>query len=213
MAKKRKSVASRLDEVDRSMYTTFCSAANSLSQLYTQSMNHQRLSFQAGERHALEKLYQWILRQQEEGSRVATVDVVAYLQNELEYGTEEPAMSPRMPFQHQQHSQTATYLNNIGSPVSSNPSSPAIFGPAVRPGDPQPKNSVFSNALSSPVRRSLQNYQLTQGSYHSNNVFPGNGPRNNETNCTNQQNREGNSTSSNDPMDMHADSPGQYFPF
>lgn len=53
MAKKRKSDATRLDEVDRSMYTTFCSAANSLSQLYTQTMNHQRLSFQAGERHAL----------------------------------------------------------------------------------------------------------------------------------------------------------------
>lgn len=27
-----------------------------------------------------EKIYQWILRQQEEGSRVSTVDVVAYLQ-------------------------------------------------------------------------------------------------------------------------------------
>lgn len=53
MAKKRKSDATRLDEVDRTMYTTFCSAANSLSQLYTQAMNHQRLSFQAGERHAL----------------------------------------------------------------------------------------------------------------------------------------------------------------
>lgn len=53
MAKKRKSDATRLDEVDRTMYTTFCSAANSLSQLYTQAMNHQRLCFQAGERHAL----------------------------------------------------------------------------------------------------------------------------------------------------------------
>ncbi|KAH7565945.1 hypothetical protein JRO89_XS08G0043400 [Xanthoceras sorbifolium] len=53
MAKKRKSDATRLDEVDRTMYTTFCSAANSLSQLYTQAMNHQRLSFQAGERHAM----------------------------------------------------------------------------------------------------------------------------------------------------------------
>lgn len=27
-----------------------------------------------------EKLYQWVLRQQEEGSRVTTVDIVAYLQ-------------------------------------------------------------------------------------------------------------------------------------
>ncbi|CAK9187838.1 unnamed protein product, partial [Ilex paraguariensis] len=53
MAKKRKSDATRLDEVDRNIYSTFCSAANSLSQLYSQAMHQQRLSFQAGERHAL----------------------------------------------------------------------------------------------------------------------------------------------------------------
>ncbi|KAG0500517.1 hypothetical protein HPP92_000589, partial [Vanilla planifolia] len=53
MAKKRKSDASRLDEVDRTMYSTFCSAANSLSQIYTQAMSQQKLAFQAGERHAL----------------------------------------------------------------------------------------------------------------------------------------------------------------
>lgn len=46
-------MATSLDEVDRSMYSTFCGAANSLSQLYTQAMNHQKLSFQAGERHGL----------------------------------------------------------------------------------------------------------------------------------------------------------------
>ncbi|KAJ6399134.1 hypothetical protein OIU77_019811 [Salix suchowensis] len=53
MGKKRKSIATSLDEVDRTMYASFCSAANSLSQLYTQSMNHQKLSFQAGERQSL----------------------------------------------------------------------------------------------------------------------------------------------------------------
>ncbi|XP_057503364.1 uncharacterized protein LOC130786920 isoform X2 [Actinidia eriantha] len=80
MGKKRKSVETSLDEVDRTMYSTFCSAANSLSQLYTQTMNQQKLSFQAGERHGLEKLYQWIWRQQEGGSRVNTADVLTYLQ-------------------------------------------------------------------------------------------------------------------------------------
>lgn len=53
MAKKRKSIATGLDEVDRTMYASFCGAANSLSLLYTQAMNHQKLSFQAGERHGL----------------------------------------------------------------------------------------------------------------------------------------------------------------
>lgn len=209
MAKKRKSDATRLDEVDRTMYTTFCSAANSLSQLYTQAMNHQRLSFQAGERHALEKLYQWILRQQEEGSRVTTVDIVSYLQNELEYGAEEPPMSPRLAVQHQ-HSQAV--LNNSGLPFSSIPYAPSTVGPGVRSGQPdhQAKNSVFSNALSSPVRRSLQHYHLTQGGYQ---MLPGNGPRNGDTNnAHHQQNRDANSPSS-DSMDMHADSPGHEFTY
>ena len=56
MAKKRKSAATSLDEVDRTMYASFCSAANSLSQLYTQAMNHQKLSFQAGERQGLVRI-------------------------------------------------------------------------------------------------------------------------------------------------------------
>ncbi|XP_059640938.1 uncharacterized protein LOC132283071 [Cornus florida] len=206
MAKKRKSDASRLDEVDRTMYSAFCSGANSLSQLYTQAMNQQRNSFQAGERHALEKLYNWILRQQQDGSRVATVDIIAYLQNELEYGAEEPPLSPRLPLQHQ-HSQTAMHSNNSGIPVSSNSFGSVTAAQGLRSGhsDHQAKNSVFSNALSSPVRRSLQHYHLAQG-YHSPSV---NGPRNNETSYPHHQNRESNTTSSNDSsMDIHADSPG-----
>ncbi|KAB1210425.1 hypothetical protein CJ030_MR6G025426 [Morella rubra] len=242
MAKKRKSDATRLDEVDRSMYTTFCSAANSLSQLYTQSMNNQRLSFQTGERHALgsmgmcheeihwvllcikglhdmegimEKLYQWVLRQQEEGSRVTTVDIVAYLQNELEYGADEPPMSPRLPFQNQ-HSQNAMHPSNLGAPGSFSPLGISVVGQGVRTGqsDNQAKNSVFSNALSSPVRRSIQSYQLSQVGYHSNHISSyGNGPRNNETNPSNLQNRDTNSPSSNDCMDMHADSPGHDYSY
>ncbi|KAM6563638.1 hypothetical protein CsatB_023636 [Cannabis sativa] len=216
MAKKRKSDATRLDEVDRTMYTTFCSAANSLSQLYTQAMNHQRLSFQAGERQGLEKIYQWIVRQQEEGSRVTTPDIVAYLQNELDYGAEEPPMSPRMLLQ-QQHLQNAMHSTNLGPTA---PAAPTPVGPGVRWGNPdqQAKNSVFSNALSSPVRQSLQPYHLAaQGSYHSTNptnvLTCGNGPRsNNEGNHHHHQNRDTNSPMSNDSLDMHADSLDSGFP-
>ncbi|XP_057972253.1 uncharacterized protein LOC131160503 isoform X2 [Malania oleifera] len=189
MAKKRKSDATRLDEVDRTMYTSFCGAANSLSQLYTQAMNHQRLSFQAGERHA---------------------------QNELDCGAEETPVSPRLPFQHQ-HFPTAAHLTNSSMPVSSNSFGPSTLGQGTRAGhsDQQSKNSVFSNALSSPVRRSLQHYHLGQGSYYPNNVMSsGNGLRNNETNYNQQQNRDLNSLSSNDSsMDMHADSPGHESPY
>ena len=54
MARKRKTdVPPRLDEADRTLYSTFCGAANSLSQLYSQATAQQKLSFQSGERHAL----------------------------------------------------------------------------------------------------------------------------------------------------------------
>ncbi|KAK9270142.1 hypothetical protein L1049_025718 [Liquidambar formosana] len=211
MGKKRKSVETSLDEVDRTMYTTFCSAANSLSQLYTQTMNQQKLSFQAGERHGLEKLYQWIWRQQEGGSRVSTVDILAYIQNELDYCGEEPSMSPRAPVQHQ-YSQPTVHYTNSGFLVSSGSSGPTTAGHGTRSEhcDHQSKNLVFSNALSSPVRRSLQNYHLDQGSYCPNSGPPsGNGTRNNESNFLTHQNRDSNPLNSNDSsMDMHSDSPG-----
>ncbi|KAL3637485.1 hypothetical protein CASFOL_018653 [Castilleja foliolosa] len=192
MGKKRKSDASRLDEVDRGMYTTFCSAANSLSQLYTHAMHQQRLSFQAGERHSMEKLHSWILRQEEDGARVTTVDIVAYLQNELDLVSDEPPPSPRPPPQQQQPPQTLMQLPHSGPLVSSN-----AFGLATHG---QTKSSVFSNALSSPVRRSLQNYHLSNGSY--------------SANTTSSQNRDNNPPSSNDTsMDMHADSPGHDSPY
>ncbi|KDP36560.1 hypothetical protein JCGZ_08327 [Jatropha curcas] len=200
MGKKRKSIATSLDEVDRTMYASFCTAANSLSQLYTQSMNHQKLSFQAGERHGLEKLYQWIWRQQEGGSRVATVDIINYIQNELDYCGEEPPLSPRAPSH--QNSQPIQFTNS-GFLVSSGSSGPITTGQGTRSEhcDQQPKNSVFSNALSSPIRRSLPNYPFTQGGYYpTGGQQSGNAIRSNEPNFPQQhQNRDHNNpVSSND---------------
>ncbi|XP_050212563.1 uncharacterized protein LOC126664287 [Mercurialis annua] len=198
MGKKRKSTATSLDEVDRTMYASFCSAANSLSQLYTQSMNHQKLSFQAGERHGLEKLYQWIWRQQEGGSRVTTVDILNYIQNEVDYSGEEPPASPRAP-QHNQNSQPIQITNS--SFLSSGSSGPVSAGQVVRSEqcDQPPKNSVFSNALSSPIRRSLQNYHIAQGGYYATGGPPsGNGHRSNDASFVQNQNRDPNPPSSND---------------
>ncbi|KAG9140233.1 hypothetical protein Leryth_014680 [Lithospermum erythrorhizon] len=209
MGKKRKSLATSLDEVDRGMYSTFCSAANSISQLYTHSMNQQKLSFQAGERHALEKLYQFILRQQEGGPRVTTADIINYVQTELDYQGEEPAMSPRPPTQNQNPQQM--HFINPGFLATSGSSGvlSAGHGPRSDPCEQQPRNNVFSNALSSPVRRSLQNYHISQEGYFSNNVQPSNVIRNNEGNFTSNQNSDSNPVNStNDSsMDMHADSP------
>ncbi|KAI8531572.1 hypothetical protein RHMOL_Rhmol11G0147100 [Rhododendron molle] len=208
MGKKRKSVATSLDEVDRTMYSTFCGAANSLSQLYTQAMNQQKLTLQAGERHGLEKLYQWILRQQEGGSRVNTNDILNYLQTELDYSGEEPSMSPRLP--HQNHHLQSTMH---GFPFSSGPSGASNPGSGFQTehSDPQPKNYVFSNALSSPIRQSLQNYHISQGDYHPTSVQSSvNGFTNNEPNSVQHLNGDSNSFNSNDSsMDMRPDSPNQ----
>lgn len=122
-----------------------------------------------------------------------------YMQNELDHGTDEPPPSPRLPFQQQQQSQTAMQTIHSGFPVSSNSSGPANTRSVNS--DNQSKNSVFSNALSSPIRRSLQHYHLMQGGQSANNVM-----RNNENNGS--QSRDPNPPSSNDTsMDMHADSP------
>lgn len=174
MAKKRKSENTGLDEVEKTMYTTFCSAANSLSQLYTQAQHQQKLAFQAGERHGLDKLYHWILRGQESGSRATLSDIFSYLQNELDYGGDEVSMSPVS--QNQQHNQ----LSVTNTQTSSGVVGPAAIGQGPRPvHSDQNKNSVFSNALSSPVRRSLQPFHIAQGGYYSANSASqvGNGGR------------------------------------
>lgn len=134
-------------------------------------------------------------------------------QNELDFGSEEPPMSPRTLLQ-QQHLQTAMHSANLGPTI---PAAPATAGQGGRWGhsEQRAKNSVFSNALSSPVRRSLQSYHLAaQGSHHSGNFTPhGDGHRiNNEINSYPQQNRDTNPSVSNDSLDMHTDSPDRDFP-
>ncbi|CAJ1976901.1 unnamed protein product [Sphenostylis stenocarpa] len=201
MAKKRKSITTSMDEVDRTMYASFSNAANSLSQLYALSMNRHKLSFQAGERHSLEKLYQWIRRQQEGGSRIAIVDILGYIQNELDYCGEELCMSPRAPLQHQQ-SQPLVHATVTGSgfPVTTGFPDQTIMGQGLRTEqcDSQSKNSVFSN----PVR---QIGEVEVGNYSSG-FSMGNGSQNTEDNFLHQQSRDSAAFSFNDAaMDMHAD--------
>ncbi|KAB2093016.1 hypothetical protein ERO13_A02G062800v2 [Gossypium hirsutum] len=208
MGKKRKSIATSLDEVDRTMYASFCSAANSLSQLYTQAMNQQKLSFQAGKGHSLEKLYQWIWRQQEGGSRVTTMDILNYLQNEIDYCGEEPSMSPRAPSQQHQSQPTMQFMNTSFMVSSGSSGQTAVQGTRPDYSDQQPKNSIFSNALSSPILQSLQHYHIAQEGYSTNGLPSENGDRNNESNFLQPPTRDSNPFSSNDSsMDMHADSP------
>jgi len=61
MPKKRKAEANGLDEMDRQLYGTFRTAANSISALYTSSLSLQKRAFNAGARHATERLLAWAL--------------------------------------------------------------------------------------------------------------------------------------------------------
>ncbi|KAK1406785.1 hypothetical protein QVD17_38393 [Tagetes erecta] len=169
MTKKRKSLATSLDEVDRTMYSSFCNAANSLSQLYSQAMSQQKLSFLSGERHGLEKLYQWISKQDAEGLRVTSEDILAYIEAELELSVEDPTIAPRTSQPNQQVTNPFTISGSSSGPHN----------------DQQSRNYIFSNALSSPVRRSLQNYHISQEAH---------GVRNNDHQDSS--------------MDMHPDSTG-----
>uniref|UniRef100_A0ACD5VIC9 Uncharacterized protein n=1 Tax=Avena sativa TaxID=4498 RepID=A0ACD5VIC9_AVESA len=196
MARKRKTEATpRLDEADRTLYSTFCGAANSLSQLYSQAMTQQKLSFQSGERHALEKLHQWMVRKHEEESRLTVADIMSHIQHEIDYGGTDALVSPRG----HPHPTSANPFTSIQPSASLYAQATAGHAPRPTLSD-QSKNTLFSSALSSPVRRSLQNYHLNQGA--------GNGGRNTEANSAGQ-NREANSASSNDTsMDMVSDSTG-----
>ncbi|KAK9163936.1 hypothetical protein Syun_004838 [Stephania yunnanensis] len=204
MAKKRKSEATGLDEADRTMYTTFCAAANSLSQLYTQAMNQQKLAFQAGERRALlgidvmgreeiaceenrcsnnmwtyetgEKLYEWMVHQEGQGSKLSTADIVAYLQNEHDRGVDEPPVLPGLPFPHQNPQHMVQY------PATSAQVSNGSSGQACIAQGPRFVPSANGGRSSS-----------------------------NETNFFLDQSREFNPGASNDSsMDMHADTPDPY---
>ena len=119
---------------------------------------------------------------------------IFFMQNEIDYGGEEPSMSPRLQLPHQ-YPQTAIQ-------TSSGIFGQAPVGLAPRPSySDQTKNTVFSNALSSPVRQSLQHYHLAEGGGSYKNG--GHGSRNNDGGS-----RESNSPSNNDSsMDMHSDSP------
>eukprot|EP00249_Psilotum_nudum_P008245 c21138_g1_i1 orf=313-720(-) len=112
--KKRRSDACELEEVERSLHTSFCAAANSISQLYTQSQQQQRIAFQAGQRQSLEKLNEWIQRQYQFGVALTTTDILNYVKNELDPVNRDETVvtqvqhQPPLPQQHQPSFSTFT---------------------------------------------------------------------------------------------------------
>ena len=132
------------------------------------------------------------------------------MQNELDYGGEDAIVSPRLQFQHQHpHLQSTLHFTNLSVQQPSGFFGQAPVGLASRPShSDQAKNSVFSNALSSPFRRG-QPYHLAQGSdYHATSYLPtGTGARNHEVNSLSQNQGPHCPSSIDSLMDMHSDSP------
>jgi hypothetical protein len=67
--------------MDRELYGTFRTAANSISALYTSSLSLQKRAFNGGARHATERLLTWALAHGE--GTLSASDLAAALQAEL----------------------------------------------------------------------------------------------------------------------------------
>ncbi|CAK9208614.1 unnamed protein product [Sphagnum troendelagicum] len=213
MAKKRKSEYSGLDEVEKTLHTSFCTAANSISHLYTQAQHQQRHAFQAGERHAVEKLYFWLLREQQAGSNISVGQILGYLQSEIEgVSGDDTAMSPG-PQSHQQQTsiqqQQQAVAGAVGSMATSGPGQ--AEAPAV-PAD-QSKSSVFTGALASPIRWDLPAFSTTLAGYGLPNHRFAFHQTQHQHQHQHQQGRDGQSFGENDAsMDMHGGEVGDgYF--
>ncbi|KAH0850370.1 hypothetical protein HID58_095591 [Brassica napus] len=234
----------------RTVYASFRTArANSLSQLYTQSMNHQKLSFQAERAGVLHRSPQYPQAPPPHQQCMSQIPVSLPLQARLaqqlfrRFGLSNAKTRPRTRFSQTLFQVPYAVVQNYQIPqggyisggtrsseLNRGSDSPKRVGVLHRgtPNIPksaatstnnachqfrshylfrhvlpnscssacenQAKNSVFSNALSIPVRRSLQNYQIPQGGYISG------GTRSSELN------RGSDSPSSFDSsMDMHAE--------
>lgn len=124
------------------------------------------------------------------------IKLLASMQADLDCYGEEPTLSPRVPLR----------PANPSFPASSGSSgAPTAVQQGFRsvPNDHNSKNYVFSDALSSPVRLSLQNYHIGEGRYY---PSMASSQPSYQPNICQSQNRDSNLFDPTDSsMDMHAD--------
>ncbi|KAJ7547613.1 hypothetical protein O6H91_08G095000 [Diphasiastrum complanatum] len=116
MGKKRKVEDRGLDEADIRLYQSFCTAANFISQLYTQAQSQQDLAFQQGEQHCAGRLYQWLSSQQSES--VPIEEIRRFLQGELDASSGDQGRMSSQPINSpaaQQQPQSLPSVNQIPS--------------------------------------------------------------------------------------------------
>lgn len=82
MAKKRKSEVDL--DAERTLYSSFVSAANAVSQLYTQASQQQRRAAATASRQTLERIICFVLKESAENSTLNSSALLQYLQQEYE---------------------------------------------------------------------------------------------------------------------------------
>lgn len=83
MGKKRRIDAVDLD-AERTLYSSFVSAANSMSQLYSQAVQQQRKSSAAASRQTLERVLGFVLKEYGNSDMVPKAAILQFLQQEYE---------------------------------------------------------------------------------------------------------------------------------
>lgn len=82
MTKKRKFEVDL--DAERTLYSSFVSAANSVSQLYTQAVQQQRKSAATASRQTLERVICYVLKESAENGTLTASTLLQYLQQEYE---------------------------------------------------------------------------------------------------------------------------------
>ncbi|XP_047313619.1 uncharacterized protein LOC124917165 [Impatiens glandulifera] len=85
----------------------FLKSANDLSNLHAQTLKLNKLSFDAGHRHSLERFNEWLMMKMQQGIPITPTYVLAYLQEEINTRTtvcqeSEPDLSPNNTAGHHQ---------------------------------------------------------------------------------------------------------------
>eukprot|EP00879_Flechtneria_rotunda_P004602 GHRR01004858.1.p1 GENE.GHRR01004858.1~~GHRR01004858.1.p1 ORF type:complete len:210 (+),score=82.70 GHRR01004858.1:243-872(+) len=100
MGKKRKYESVLDAECERTMYSSFVTAANAVSQLYTQGVQQQRRAAAAASKATLEKVVSFVLRENGGQEHISKAALLQFLQHEYENADsqEVPAPQPQMQF-------------------------------------------------------------------------------------------------------------------
>ncbi|KAG6553914.1 hypothetical protein Mapa_004831 [Marchantia paleacea] len=125
MSRKRKiETTTEIDEAKRSLDGSFRRVVTSVYSLYSLQKEQTTLAFEAGERHGLKKLKEWIISDMQSGSTTSTEQLLHHLHEKLLRGGEmfpnsetpfqtQLALQPQ--HQHHQHQQQPSPEQNIMS--------------------------------------------------------------------------------------------------